>query len=81
MNRDNAVLIIFGVLALLIGIVLKLYIGRRRFYRRNSLGGEGFKNYRSSLLTPFWENLLNLVGGLLIFLGIIALAMAKWLIK
>lgn len=80
MNRDNAVLIIFGVLALLIGIVLKLYIGRRRFYRRNSLGGEGFKNYRSSLITPFWENLLTLAGGLLIIFGIIALAMAKWLL-
>lgn len=81
MNRDNSALIIFGVLALVIGIALKLYIGRRKFYRRNSLGGEGFKNYRSSLLTPFWENLLTLAGGLLIVLGIIALAMAKWLIK
>lgn len=39
MNRDNAVLIIFGVLALVIGIGLKLLIGRRRFYRRSSSGG------------------------------------------
>lgn len=81
MNRDNAVLIIFGVLALIIGIALKLFIGRRRFYRRNSLGGEGFKNYRSSLLTPFWESILAFIGGLLIILGIIGLAIAKWLIK
>lgn len=66
MDRNNAVLIIFGILALVIGILLKLFIGRRRFYRRNSLGGEGFKNYRSSLITPFWENLLTLAGGLLI---------------
>ena len=80
MDRNNAVLIIFGILALVIGILLKLFIGRRRFYRRNSLGGEGFKNYRSSLITPFWENLLTLAGGLLIFFGIIALAMAKWLL-
>ena len=80
MNRDNAVLIIFGVLALIIGITLKLFIGRRRFYRRNSLGGEGFKNYRSSLLTPFWEDLLTLAGGLLIILGILALAFAKWML-
>ncbi|MFM2394693.1 MAG: hypothetical protein RLZZ546_2675 [Bacteroidota bacterium] len=43
MDRNNAVLIIFGILALVIGILLKLFIGRRRFYRRNSLGGEGFK--------------------------------------
>jgi hypothetical protein len=80
MNRDNAVLIIFAVLALIIGIALKLFIGRRRFYRRNSLGGEGFKNYRNALLTPFWENLLTLAGGLLIILGIIGLAIAKWLL-
>jgi hypothetical protein len=65
---------------LVIGILLKHFIGRRRFYRRNSLGGEGFKNYRSSLITPFWENLLTLAGGLLIIFGIIALAMAKWLL-
>lgn len=80
MDRNNAVLIIFGILALVIGILLKLFIGRRRFYRRNSLGGEGFKNYRSSLITPFWENLLTLAGGLFIIFGIIALAMAKWLL-
>nr|WP_315240113.1 molybdenum ABC transporter permease [uncultured Flavobacterium sp.] len=80
MDRNNAVLIIFGVLALIIGIALKLFIGRRRFYRRSSSGAEGFKNYRSSLLTPFWENLLTLAGGLLIVFGIIALAMAKWLL-
>lgn len=80
MNRDNAVLIIFGVLALIIGIALKLFIGRRKFYRRNSAGAEGFKNYRSSLITPFWENLLTLAGTILIILGIIALAMAKWLL-
>ncbi len=81
MNRDNAVLIIFGVLALVIGIALKLIIGRRRFYRRNSAGGEGYKNYRSALLTPFWESTLTFIGGLLIIFGIIALAFAKWMIK
>ncbi|WP_051951556.1 hypothetical protein [Flavobacterium sp. ASV13] len=80
MNRDNAVLIIFGVLALLIGIILKLYIGRRRFYRRSPSGAEGYKNYRSALLTPFWESILTFIGGLLIIFGIIALAMVKWLL-
>jgi hypothetical protein len=80
MNRDNAVLIIFGVLALIIGIALKLFIGRRRFYRRNSLGAEGFKNYRSALLTPFWESTLAFIGGLLIILGVLGLAFAKWML-
>jgi len=80
MDRNNAVLIIFGILALLIGIVLKLYIGRRRFYRRNSLGAEGFKNYKSSLLTPLWENFLTLAGGLLIILGILSLAFVRWML-
>lgn len=81
MNRDNAVLIIFGVLALVIGIVLKLFIGRRRFYRRNSTGGEGYKNYRNSLFTPFWESTLTFIGGLLIIFGLLSLAFAKWMIK
>lgn len=80
MDRNNFVLIVFGVLALLIGIFLKIFIGRRRFYRRNSLGGEGFKNYRNSLFTPFWENLLTLAGGLLIILGVLALVLAQWIL-
>lgn len=77
MNRNNSVLIIFGVLILLIGIILKLFIGRRRFYRRNAFGGEGFKNYRSSLLTPFLENVINILAVLFIILGIISLVFAK----
>ncbi|MFH6958517.1 molybdenum ABC transporter permease [Flavobacterium aquidurense] len=81
MNRDNAVLIIFGVLALVIGIALKLFIGRRRFYRRSPSGGEGFKNYRNALLTPFWENFLTLMGGLLIILGVLSLIIAIWVIE
>ncbi|WP_306349884.1 molybdenum ABC transporter permease [Flavobacterium sp. '19STA2R22 D10 B1'] len=80
MNRDNAVLIIFGVLALVIGIALKLFIGRRKFYRRSPSGGQGFKNYRNALLTPFWEGILTFTGALLIILGVLALAFAKWML-
>lgn len=80
MNRDNAVLIIFGVLALIIGIALKLFVGRKVFYRRNPSGAEGFKNYRNALLTPFWESILAFIGGLLIILGVLALAFAKWML-
>lgn len=79
MDRNNAVLIIFGVLALIIGTALKLFIGRRNFYRRNSAGGQGFKNYRSALLTPFWESILAFIGGLLVILGIISLVLAYWI--
>lgn len=63
MNRDNAVLIIFGALALIIGISLKLFIGRRVFYRRNSSGAEGFKNYRNALLTPFLGEHISIYRG------------------
>lgn len=79
MNRNNAVLIIFGVLALIIGIAIKLFIGRRKFYRRNAAGNEGFKNYRNALITPFWERILSFIGGLLIIFGIFCLAMAVWI--
>lgn len=79
MDRNNAVLIIFGVLALLIGTALKLFIGRRRFYRRNPAGRQGFKNYRSALLTPFWENVLTFIGGILIIFGVVCLAFAYWI--
>ena len=80
MNRDNAVLIIFGVLALVIGIALKLFISRRRFYRSSPSGGQGFKNYRNALLTPFWEGILTFTGGMLIILGVLALAFVKWML-
>lgn len=78
MDRNNAFLIIVGILALIIGTALKLFIGRRRFYRRNPAGGQGFKNYRSALLTPFWENILTFTGGVLIILGVISLAISFW---
>lgn len=41
-----AIPLILETLALVIGIALKLFVGRRVFYRRDAVGGEGFKNYR-----------------------------------
>lgn len=66
-----AVPLILGTLALVIGIALKLFVGRRIFYRRNAAGREGFKNYRNALLTPFIESVLTKIGGLLIIFGLL----------
>lgn len=66
-----AVPLILGTLALIIGVALKLFVSRRRFYRRNAAGGEGFINYRHALITPFIESVLTKIGGLLIIFALL----------
>lgn len=69
MDRDNIITTILGIIALILGIVVKLIIGRRIFYRRNAAGYEGFKSYRNALITPFLESVITKIGGLLIIFG------------
>lgn len=65
--------IIGGALVLLLGIFLRHVVERRKFYRRNVAGLEAFHSYTKSVLIPFVEGLLNLLGLLLIIVGGIVL--------
>lgn len=55
----------------IIGIVLKLLVGRRKFYRRNVAGLEEYKNYRSALSNRFLNKIMSTIGTILIIVGIV----------
>jgi hypothetical protein len=81
MGRNNTAFIVLGIVALALGISIKLFIGRRRFSRRNPAGLEGFKNYRNALITPFFETVVTLIGSSLIVVGVLCLGMAMFVGK
>ena len=51
------------------GTLLFLYIRRRIFYRTNAAGVQEFKNYRSSVVSRFFEGVLLFVAVLLFARG------------
>jgi len=76
MGRNNIAFIIIGAIALASGIALKLYVGRKRFYRRNQAGLQGFKNYGNAVIIPVIESILLYIGWLLILVGILSIGAA-----
>lgn len=81
MGRNNVVFIVLVLIALVLGIAIKLFIGRRRFYRRNQAGLQSFRNYLNALITPFVESVLAFIGILLIISGIRCLAVSMFVGK
>lgn len=52
-----------------ISTVLLLYVKRRNFYRTNAAGVQEFKNFRSSIVSRFFEGVLLVVAMLLLLRG------------
>lgn len=50
-------MLIIGILTLLSGIGLIYWINRRKFYRRNVAGLEGFSSYEASVFIRFIERI------------------------
>ncbi|WP_291115299.1 molybdenum ABC transporter permease [Flavobacterium sp. UBA6135] len=63
-------LLVMGILSLLFGFGLRYWINRRRFYRTNFAGGEGFSSYEKLVLIRFFERLGKLLAYILILAGI-----------
>jgi hypothetical protein len=59
------------ILLLLFGLLVRYFIGRRRFNRRSLAGVQGFKSYAIALLTITVEKLANILATLCILLAII----------
>jgi len=57
------------------GCALRYWVGRRRFYRRNSFGIEEFSNYERSKLTHLLEELLTFIAIFLIIAALLLTAM------
>jgi len=81
MRHDNITLIVIGIIALILGIAIKLFIGRRRFYRRNQSGLETFRNYKGALIISLLEKVITFIGGLLIIIGVLSFGVATFITK
>lgn len=62
--------LVFGIISLVIAIVLIYWINRRKFYRRNMAGIEGFSSFETSVLVRFLEVIGKLLAYALIIFGI-----------
>lgn len=62
-----------GVIALIIGVSLRYWINRRKFYRRSPMGVEGFSSYEKSVVTIFFEGSLKWISVGLIIFGLLML--------
>lgn len=54
------------VVVLLTGLLLRYWIGRRRYNRRNVAGLQCFKSYSAALFTLTVEKVLNIIATLMI---------------
>lgn len=68
----NAWLVV-GVISILIGAGLIYWINKRKFYRRNVAGLEGFSSFEVSVLVRVLERLGKWIAYILIIFGILNL--------
>ncbi len=66
-------LLIIGIIGLIIGFIIQYWIYRRKFYRRNSSGVEGFSSFEKSVFTRLFEQILKWLSYLFIIIGILYL--------
>lgn len=64
-------IIILAIVCLFLSIAIYIFVGRRKFYRRNQSGIETFRTYSSSVLNPLGERILKLVSFLLFIAGLL----------
>ena len=79
MGRNSIAFVVIGASALTTGIALRLFVGRRRFYRRNQAGLQGFKNYRRAIGISFIEKFLMTISNLLIIIAVFCLIAAVFI--
>ncbi|MBS0383089.1 MAG: molybdenum ABC transporter permease [Proteobacteria bacterium] len=62
-----------GVLLMLAGYLVGLYVRRRAFYRRNEAGVEEFDSFGKSIASGLFEGVLKILSVALIFFGVLAI--------
>lgn len=62
-----------GFVILGLGIAGRVYVARRRFYRRNIAGIEEFAGFGRMVVTRFAEGVINLAAWVTIFAGAVCL--------
>jgi len=64
---------LMGIILLVLGIALNLWINKRRFYRRGPAGLQHFDSYSKSVVITFGERLGKIIAWLFIVVGVGAL--------
>lgn len=65
--------LVLGIIALVLGLGLRYWINRRKFYRRSPTGAEGFSSYEKSVLVTFLERTGKWIAYALIIFGLLFL--------
>lgn len=65
--------LVIGIIFLVLGLGLRYWINRRKFYRRSNTGAEGFPSYEKSVLITFIERIGKWVAYALIIFGLLSL--------
>ncbi|MCH5685254.1 molybdenum ABC transporter permease [Niabella sp. W65] len=60
--------LVLGIIALVLGLGLRYWINRRKFYRRSPTGAEGFSSYEKSVAIKFIERVGKWIAYALIIL-------------
>ena len=63
--------LVLGIIPLVTGIGRVYWISRRKFYRRNAGGAEGFSSFEATEFTRFIERIGKWVAYALIIIGIL----------
>jgi len=65
--------LVVGIIALVLGLGLRYWINRRKFYRRSPTGAEGFSSYEKSVAIKFIERVGKWIAYALIIFGVLFL--------
>lgn len=72
MDAVNAQLVL-GIIPIVIGLGLIYWISRRKFYRRNVAGIEGFSTFEKSVFIRFIERIGKWIAYALIIYGLLSI--------
>ncbi|WP_045497528.1 hypothetical protein [Chryseobacterium sp. StRB126] len=65
--------LVIGILFLVLGLGLRYWINRRKFYRRSPMGAEGFSSYEKLVGIKFIEKVGKWIAYALIIFGLLSL--------
>ncbi len=65
--------LVIGIIFLVLGLGLRYWINRRKFYRRSHSGAEGFSSYEKQVTIKFLERVGKWIAYALIIFGLLSL--------
>ena len=65
--------LVIGIIALVLATGLIYWIRRRKFYRRNAMGAEGFSSFEASVFVRFLEGIGKWLAYALIIFGLLSI--------